>query len=413
MEVDVVLHLVVEILENDEVDVSSEVAYGCIQKLELVLHAKTLDVRAGCGVEPGSFASVGDVDMVHILHELGGFLLADILVKRASEIICDVILAIRECTCTAESAHDGAVLAVDAALDLVSVYGTLSLLQRLAHFEDRNLQVLVALHQLVGREDSAGTSPDNYDIISILFHVLQMYYSLALFSIALRALWCYYSPMRVSEYLCTNRYPGRIIAAGVTPSGKTVYAYAIMGRSPNSRNRIFRLEDSSLVTAPFDPSKVEDPSLIIYPAILESEGFTIVANGDQSLVIRTALENGKNLESAISECTFEPDAPNYTPRISLVIKPYAFEFAINRRLSDGSCERCIWRYPKVVGALRIIHTYEGDGNPLVSFKGEPRKLGVDDNCAMGIWKSLDSENRISLYVREGDSETIFNARESE
>ena len=240
-----------------------------------------------------------------------------------------------------------------------------------------------------------------------------MYYSLALFSIALRALWCYYSPMRVSEYLCTNRYPGRIIAAGVSPSGKMVYAYAIMGRSPNSRNRVFRREGSSLLTAPFDSSKVEDPSLIIYPAILKSGDCTIVANGVQSLTIKAALENGKNLESAISECTFEPDAPNYTPRISMVIKPDAFEFAINRRLADGSCERCVWRYPKVVGAMWIIHTYEEDGNPLVSFKGEPRKLESDDDCAEGIWESLYRENRISLYVNEGDSESIFNARESE
>lgn len=219
--------------------------------------------------------------------------------------------------------------------------------------------------------------------------------------------------MTTSEYLCTNRYPGRIIAAGVTPSGKTVYAYAIMGRSPNSRNRIFRLEGSSLVTAPFDPSKVEDPSLIIYPAILKTDDFTVVANGVQSNVIKAALQNGKTLENAISGCTFEPDAPNYTPRISLVIKPENFEFAINRRLSDGSCERCVWRYPLVVGTMRIIHTYEGDGNPLVSFRGEPRKLESEDDCAKLLWESLDKENRISLYVKEGDTETVFNARESE
>ena len=234
-----------------------------------------------------------------------------------------------------------------------------------------------------------------------------------MFSIANEWLWCYYSPMKVSEYLCTNRYPGRIIAAGVTPSGKMVYAYAIMGRSSNSRNRVFRREGSSLVTAPFDPSKVEDPSLIIYPAVLESEGFTIVANGDQSLVIKAALESGKTLENAISDCTFEPDAPNYTPRISLVIKPDAFEFAINRRMADASCERCIWRYPKVVGAMWMIHTYEGDGNPLVSFAGEPRKLESEDDCANLLWDSLDRENRISLYVKEGPIETIFNARENE
>ena len=219
--------------------------------------------------------------------------------------------------------------------------------------------------------------------------------------------------MKTSEYLCTNRYPGRIIAAGVTPSGKVVYAYAIMGRSPNSRNRVFRVSDTMVETVPFDASKVEDPSLIIYPAILKTDSFTVVANGVQSFAIKAALASGKTLENAVSECTFEPDAPNYTPRISLVVKPTAFEFAINRRLSDGSCERCVWRYPLIVGTMRIIHTYEGDGNPLVSFIGEPRKLESEDDCAGLLWESLDRENRISLYVKEGDVETVFNARESE
>lgn len=219
--------------------------------------------------------------------------------------------------------------------------------------------------------------------------------------------------MRISEYLCTNKYPGRIIVAGVTPSGKIIYAYAIMGRSPNSRNRVFDVSGGEVETRPFDASKVEDPSLIIYPAILKAGSCTIVANGDQSLLIRKAVESGKTLENAITECTFEPDAPNYTPRISLVIKPDTFEFGINRRRSDGSCERSVWSYPKVVGKLRIIHTYEGDGNPLVSFVGEPRALEAEDDCAQGIWASLDHENRISLYVMEGNKETVFNARESE
>lgn len=219
--------------------------------------------------------------------------------------------------------------------------------------------------------------------------------------------------MRISEYLCTNKYPGRIIAAGVTPSGKIIYAYAIMGRSPNSRNRVFDVSGGEVETRPFDASKVEDPSLIIYPAILKAGSCTIVANGDQSLLIRKAVESGKTLENAITECTFEPDTPNYTPRISLVIKPDTFEFGINRRRSDGSCERSVWSYPKVVGKLQIIHTYEGDGNPLVSFVGEPRALEAEDDCAQGIWASLDHENRISLYVMEGNKETVFNARESE
>ncbi len=219
--------------------------------------------------------------------------------------------------------------------------------------------------------------------------------------------------MRISEYLCTNKYPGRIIAAGVTPSGKIIYAYAIMGRSPNSRNRVFDVSGGEVETRPFDASKVQDPSLIIYPAILKTGDCTIVANGDQSLLIRKAVESGRTLENALSECTFEPDAPNYTPRISLVITPDTFEFGINRRRSDGSCERCVWSYPKVVGKLRILHTYEGDGNPLVSFIGEPRALESEDDCAQGIWESLDHDNRISLYVMEGNMETVFNARESE
>ena len=219
--------------------------------------------------------------------------------------------------------------------------------------------------------------------------------------------------MRISEYLCTNSYPGRIIAAGVTPSGKLIFAYAIMGRSPNSRNRVFRVSRGEVETQPFDLSKVKDPSLIIYPAILKSGDCTIVANGDQSLVIKDSLESGKKLEDAIAECTFEPDEPNFTPRISLVIRPETFEFAINRRLADGSCERSVWRYPKIVGAMRIIHTYEGDGNPLVSFVGEPRALESEEECAARIWESLDRENRISLYVYEGGRETVINARESE
>ena len=219
--------------------------------------------------------------------------------------------------------------------------------------------------------------------------------------------------MRISEYLCTNRYPGRIIAAGVTPSGKLVYAYAIMGRSPNSRNRVFVVSDGEVRTGPFDETKVEDPSLIIYPAILKAGDCTVVANGDQSLVIKKAIEDGKTLEDALAECTFEPDAPNFTPRISLVIRPDTFEFGINRRLADGSCERKVWSYPKVVGKMRILHTYEGDSNPLVSFVGEPRILDAEDDCARQIWRSLDSENRISLYVREANIETVFNARESE
>lgn len=219
--------------------------------------------------------------------------------------------------------------------------------------------------------------------------------------------------MTTREYLHGNTYPGRLIVAGVTPSGKDVFAYAIMGRSPNSRNRIFEKNENGLFTKPFDFSKVQDPSLIIYPAILKTSNATIVCNGDQSLDIKAALENGKTMEEGLKERTFEPDSPNYTPRISLVIRQDSFEFSILRRKADGSREYCHWSYPKEKGVLHIIHTYESDGNPLPSFEGEPVSLDSEDDYAAKLWKNLDKENRISLYVKEGDKETIINAREEE
>ena len=219
--------------------------------------------------------------------------------------------------------------------------------------------------------------------------------------------------MKTSEYLCGNRYPGRLIAAGATPSGKLVYAYAIMGRSQNSRNRVFRLKDDELYTEPYDAGKVQDPSLIIYPAILKAGNTTIVTNGDQTLDIRRALLSGKSAESALEARTYEPDAPNYTPRISLVVGKDDFEFSILRRREDGSCDRSYWKLPKRAGMLYMIHTYDGDGNPLPAFSGSPKVLESEDLYAPVLWKSLDQENRISLYVREGDDIRLYNAREDE
>lgn len=219
--------------------------------------------------------------------------------------------------------------------------------------------------------------------------------------------------MKITEYLCGNSYPGRLIAAGVTPNGKLVYAYAIMGRSTNSRNRVFKLKDGELFTEPFDASLVKDPSLIIYPAILNADDFSVVANGDQSLIIRKELFGGGTIESAIDQCTYEPDEPNFTPRISLVIRDERFEFAINRRQEDGTCERKVWFFPKSEGVMHVIHTYDSDGNPLPSFSGDPQRLVSENDCAKIIWDSLDKENRISLYVNEGGNVTIFNAREGD
>ncbi len=219
--------------------------------------------------------------------------------------------------------------------------------------------------------------------------------------------------MTTYEYLYGNTYPGRLIAAGVTPKGETVYAYAIMGRSQNSRNRVFKLENGELRTEPYDSSKVKDPSLIIYPAVLKAKDCMVVANGDQSINIRDAVNADRTLESAIEERTYEPDEPNYTPRISVVIRKDRFEFAINRRAEDGSCERKVWFYPKEAGVLHMIHTYEKDGDPLPPFSGDPKRINSEDGYANILWDCLDKDNRISLYVNEGGRETLFNAREDE
>ena len=216
--------------------------------------------------------------------------------------------------------------------------------------------------------------------------------------------------MTTSEYLRGNTYPGRLIAAGVTPGGKLVYAYAIMGRSDNSRNRVFEVSGNEVYTVPFDASRTKDPSLTIYPAILSAGSRTIVANGDHSLDIQNALNAGRDLAYALRSRTYEPDAPHYTPRISLVIELDALVFSILRRLPDGGCDRPVWRLPRKNGVLYMIHTYEGDGNPLPSFTGEPRVLEAEDSYAGKLWDSLDSDNRISLYVMEGDAGRLFNAR---
>ncbi len=216
--------------------------------------------------------------------------------------------------------------------------------------------------------------------------------------------------MTTSEYLRGNNYPGRIIAAGVTPGGKLVYAYAIMGRSDNSRNRVFKVSGSEVYTVPFDASRMADPSLTIYPAILSAGSRIIVANGDHSLDIQNALNGGRDLAYGLRNRTYEPDAPHHTPRISLVIELDALVFGMLRRLPDGSCDRQVWRLPRKNGVLYMIHTYEGDGNPLPSFTGEPRVLQAEDSYADKLWDSLDRDNRISLYVMEGDEGRLFNAR---
>ena len=225
-----------------------------------------------------------------------------------------------------------------------------------------------------------------------------------------------YDLNNLQDLLQQNTYPGRGIVSGVTADGKNAVAvYFIMGRSENSRNRIFvENEKGELVTAPFDASKVEDPSLIIYNAVRMHGNHLIVTNGDQTDTIYEFLSNGKSSLDACESRDFEPDKPNFTPRISLtnVFTPvglrYQMAIAKSADAEGTTCFHQYFRYPGVAGLGHFIHTYNCDGNPLPSFTGEPRRvaLGSDiDELGDMIWNSLNEENKISLYVRFDNLET--------
>lgn len=220
----------------------------------------------------------------------------------------------------------------------------------------------------------------------------------------------------IIDQLAGNRYPGRGILAGKSPDGKKVLmAYFIMGRSQNSRNRIFVKERDDLFTKPFDPSAVEDPSLIIYRAVHQDKDYALLTNGDQTDTVLQALSQKKSFEEALRSRTFEPDAPNFTPRISLLVEDFSrqptFRFSILKACdSEGlACSRSFFEYPAQAGVGHLIHTYEGDGSPLPSFLGEPRlltiKAGTCEELLDTVWQALDSQNRISLYVASRDLES--------
>ncbi len=212
-----------------------------------------------------------------------------------------------------------------------------------------------------------------------------------------------------------NAYPGRGIVSGVTPDGKkAVAAYFIMGRSANSRNRVFVERDGEIFTEPFDAGKVEDPSLIIYAAVRKIGERLIVTNGDQTDTIYDAYEAGQNERNGLTERCFEPDAPNLTPRISVVQKFSENNFHYNISIlksadEEGTaCNRYYFDYEPVAGLGHFIHTYECNGNPLPTFQGEPRRVAVPDGIdefADEIWNALDEDNKISLYVRYTDIAT--------
>ena len=216
--------------------------------------------------------------------------------------------------------------------------------------------------------------------------------------------------LNLSEELKNNAYPGRGIVIGKTPDGKqAVTAYFIMGRSSNSRNRVFVEEGEGIRTQAFDPSKLEDPSLIIYAPVRVLGNKTIVTNGDQTDTIYEGMDKQLTFEQSLRSREFEPDGPNYTPRISgiLHIENGGYNFAMSILKSDdgdpSSCLRYTFAYenPKA-GEGRFIHTYMHDGNPLPSFSGEPKKVAISgdiDSFTQLVWESLNEENKVSLFVR--------------
>ncbi len=218
-------------------------------------------------------------------------------------------------------------------------------------------------------------------------------------------------------------YPGRGVLLGLTQQGdEAFFAYFIMGRSENSRNRIFVEDGDGIRTQAFDPAKLKDPSLIIYAPVRVLGNTTIVTNGDQTDTIYDFLAQGKNWEEALYTREFEPDAPNYTPRISgkAVIENgrLAYSLSILKRGGDGGCIREFYDYPQpIAGEGRLIHTYQTDGDPLPSFQGAPRPVGLQGSVgdmAKVLWESLDADNKVSLFVRgvsltSGDTTTyLFN-----
>jgi hypothetical protein len=218
-----------------------------------------------------------------------------------------------------------------------------------------------------------------------------------------------YNINSISEKLENNAYPGRGIIIGKTPDGKkAVFAYFIMGRSENSRNRIFIEEGDDVIIHPFDASKVEDPSLIIYLPVRKYENKLIVTNGDQTDTVYYALKEGKSFEEALETRCFEPDAPNFTPRISGMLtfeeNDFTYKMSILKSADEkgSECNRYTFSYKSLPGLAHFIHTYNCDGNPIPTFTGEPERVNTLDDIdeyTQLLWNSLNENNKISLYVR--------------
>lgn len=224
-----------------------------------------------------------------------------------------------------------------------------------------------------------------------------------------------YKINQIDKLIEGNSYVGRGIVIGTSEDGsKACTAYFIMGRSANSRNRVFTERDGALFTEPYDASKVEDPSLIIYAALRSYENKLIVTNGDQTDTIYNGLKEGKSFSAALTSRQFEPDAPNLTPRISGMLtfadNSFTYEMSILKSIdAEGSeCARFTFAYPSVKGLGHFIHTYVCDGNPIPTFQGEPERVAVPndiDAFTNSLWNALDENNKISLYVRYTDLKT--------
>ena len=220
----------------------------------------------------------------------------------------------------------------------------------------------------------------------------------------------------LEQELKGNAYPGRGIVLGESADGKyAVTAYFIMGRSANSRNRVFVEDGEGIRTQAFDPSKMEDPSLIIYAPVRVLGNKTIVTNGDQTDTIYEGMDKQMTFEQSLRSREFEPDGPNYTPRISGIMHienghyNYAMSILKSNNGDPKSCCRFTYAYENPIdGEGRFIHTYMHDGNPLPSFEGEPKVVGISgdiDAFTKEVWESLNEENKVSLFVRFIDIET--------
>lgn len=220
-----------------------------------------------------------------------------------------------------------------------------------------------------------------------------------------------YQVKTMKEAVAGNPYVGRGIVIGKSEDGKkAVFAYFIMGRSENSRNRVFAEENGELKTKPFDESKVKDPSLIIYSPVKTVGNKTIVTNGDQTDTIAESLKQGRCFRHALKSRKFEPDAPNFTPRISGILDfdgEYTYSLSILKSADEAgtACNRYTFDYEPVNGVGHFIHTYVTDGDPLPTFLGEPERVRIPNELkafAREIWDNLDENNKISLYCRSID-----------